>query len=66
MPAPVALRLGDVPAYIEKTYNIKVTRQTVNNWARHGVRGTKLTTYGPRGRRRTTEGSVHEFLSKLG
>lgn len=41
---PKRLKLGEVPAYVLTKHGSKVSRATVYNWVKLGVRGTKLRT----------------------
>lgn len=42
MNAPTTLKLGEVPAFLEKKYGVKVSRQSVYNWTKIGRRNATL------------------------
>lgn len=56
--------LGDVPQYLQ-TKGISKSRQTVYNWAKNGVRGTRLWTTVLAGDIRTSKAAVDEFIATL-
>lgn len=65
IPPPKLIKISEVPRYIRIKYGPDVTRQTVYNWARLGVKGTKLKTMKVGSFIRTTKGYVDAFLSHL-
>ena len=42
--SPELMKLKRVPWYIRTTYGTEVTRQTIYNWVKTGVKGIKLKT----------------------
>jgi hypothetical protein len=57
--------LSEVPRYIRIKHGPDFTRQTIYNWAKVGVRGTKLKTVQVGCFIRTTKNWVDEFLARL-
>jgi transposase-like protein len=57
--------MSDVPAYLDREHGIEVSRQTVYNWVKKGVRGTTLQTIRKGGKLYTTEARVDDFVANL-
>lgn len=65
MAPPKRLKISEVPGYLDREHSIEVTRQTVYNWVKNGVRGSKLRTIRKANKLYTTEGWVDDFVSTL-
>lgn len=66
MAPPKRLKLGEVPAYIYNKYGVEVSRQTVYNWAKKGVRGIRLRTIRKANKWWTTAAWVDDFVTDTG
>jgi len=62
---PKLLKINDAPAYIERKYGVEVTRQTMYNWIRRGVRGEKLRSTRKVNKLYTTEGWIDDFVDRI-
>ena len=63
---PQRITLGMVPQYVRCKHFFGISRQTAYNWARSGIRGTKLRTVGLAHHMLTTKGWVDDFLAQCG
>ena len=66
MAPPKRMKMSDVPGYVHQQYSIEVTRQTVYNWAKTGIRGVQLKTVRKAGKLFTTKGWVDAFVQSTG
>lgn len=58
------IKLAEVPGYLDATYEMDVSRQTVYNWANHGRQGEKLQTL-PGLTKLTTPQLIDDFVAKV-
>lgn len=56
------LTMDQAVLYVAKIEGVQRTRQTIYNWAKRGVRGTKLRTKKRAGQLYTTAAWITEFL----
>lgn len=42
MPPPTRLKIAEIPAYVEKTHGLKISKQTAYNWMNKGMRDETL------------------------
>lgn len=59
------MRLSDVPRYMRINHSTDVTRQTVYNWVKTGVKGVKLQAVPGLTRRQTRKDWVDAFVQHL-
>jgi hypothetical protein len=65
-PPPKRIKISEVTKHIRCKYNVDgVTRQTVYNWIKTGVQGTKLKITQVGNRKFTTKEWVDDFLTHL-
>lgn len=64
-PVPKLIKLSEVPRHIRTKHGPDITRQTVYNWTKLGVKGIKLKSVKVGTYIRTTKGWVDAFLSHL-
>ena len=63
---PQRITLGQVAGYVRSKHYFNISRQTAYNWAKIGIRSTKLRTVGLAHHMLTTKGWVDEFLAQCG
>lgn len=71
---PSPIKLLDVPAFLKQRYNLDISRQTVYNWTKDGLRNEKLQTTTIKGKptgrypqvRVTTAAWIATFLLRCG